>query len=414
MIRRTGTFFSIFLVYFLDYFGYALVFGVFGPLILDPAHKMFNPGTSMEVKNIALGILFAAFPFARFFGAPIFGDIADLLGRKKTFYFSISIGTMGYFISGLAIYFHSYSLLLLGRLVTGFFSGNQSTCLASIADLSPDEKSRSKNYGIIATLGGVSWVISMIVGGVFSNVSLHPNFNPAIPFWITTFLSMISLWAIHRFFTETHKGAKGFKVDLLKGVRHIALCFRIKELRILYTFYLFLMIGWGINLLWLNPYVISCYKISHTQLITLLASTGVVWSFGSSVVNKLCLKKFSSRDITRIGSYGLIAIFTLCAVSHTFYTFAIVALLASLFGALAWTNALSTISLAANEQIQGKAMGLSQSVGSISFLLAPLIAGFAFSINNALVYLIAAGFVLISLIPYALAKKTALLSTEKS
>ena len=65
-------------------------------------------------------------------------------------------------------------------------------------------------------------------------------------------------------------------------------------------------------------------------------------------------------------------------------------MLASAFGALAWTNSLSIISLCSTEDAQGKVMGLSQSVGSISMLLAPLIAGIVAAFKIQFVYPIAA------------------------
>jgi len=81
----------------------------------------------------------------------------------------------------------------------------------------------------------------------------------------------------------------------------------------------------------------------------------------------------------------------------SFIPFAICALLASAFGALAWTNALSTISLKAPEDIQGKVMGISQSFGSISLLFAPLLAGSIAGVDITYVYPMAAFLILISI-----------------
>lgn len=264
--------------------------------------------------------------------------------------------------------------------------------MASLSDLSPDENSRSKNFGIIATLGGLSWIFSILIGGYLSQI-----INPAIPFWITTFFSLVSFVAIILFFHETHERTEKLSFDLLKGLRNIASCFQIKGVHSLNLFYLFMMMGWGINLLWLNPYTLSCYTISPQTLFILLASTGAVWSFGSSVLNKLLLKRYKPYEIARIGSIGLLIVFVLCSLSTSFLPFAICALLASAFGSLAWTNALSTISLAVPEDIQGKIMGISQSFGSISLLLAPLIAGIVASFDITYVYPIAAALILISL-----------------
>ena len=341
MKKRTKTLFAIYFAYFLDYFGYAIVFGIFGPLMLSPEFGMFSAETTPQTRNLALASLFAIFPLMQLTSAPIFGDLADHFGRKKTFVILNSGATLGYFLSGLATLSHHFPLLMISRFLTGIFSSNRTICMASLSDLSPDEQSRSNSYGVIATLGGLSWIVSMLVGGVFSE-----SFNPAIPFWITTGLSCLSL---------------------------------------------------GINLLWLNPYTLTRYPISNQSLFILLASTGIVWSLGSSVLNKLLLKRFHSQEIAYIGIIGLFIIFILCSLMKSFIPFAICALFASAFGALAWTNALSTISLKAPEDMQGKVMGIAQSFGSVSLLFAPLLAGSLAGVNIAYVYPMAALLILISM-----------------
>ena len=188
-----------------------------------------------------------------------------------------------------------------------------------------------------------------------------------------------------------------FTLDIFKGMRNVATCFKTPGLRSLYFYYFMMMIGWGINLLWLNPYTLARFDTSHTTLYILLASTGVAWSFGSAVMNKLLLKHFHPQEITRIGSIALVIIFAACSLLHQFIPFAACALLASVFGALAWTNSLSFISLSASEAVQGKVMGMSQSFGSVAFLIAPLFAGILAGLNLSYVYPLAALFILGSL-----------------
>lgn len=392
MKNRTKTLFAIYFAYFLDYFGYAIVFGVFGPLMLTPEFGMFSPETSPQIRNLALASLFAIFPLMQLISAPIFGDLADHFGRKKIFIILNVGATIGYLLSGLAIFLHHFPLLMISRFLTGVFSSSRTICMASLSDLSPDEQSRSNSYGVIATLGGLSWIVSMLVGGFFSE-----SLSPAIPFWITTGFSCLSLGILVLFFRETISQNEHFTFQPLKGIRNITSCFKIKRLGSLYFFYLFMMMGWGINLLWLNPYTLTRYPISTHSLFVLLASTGVVWSLGSSVFNKLLLRRFHSQEIAYIGTGGLLLIFILCSLMKSFIPFAICALLASAFGALAWTNALSTISLKAPEDIQGKVMGISQSFGSISLLFAPLLAGSIAGVDITYVYPMAAFLILISI-----------------
>jgi len=398
--NRKRTLFAIYFAYFLDYFGYAIVFGLFGPLLLNSDFHMFSEGTSLQMKNLLLALLFAVYPLMQLAFAPVFGDFADHFGRKKTFFVLNAGVTLGYLLSGVSILFHQFPLLIASRIITGMFSSNRTICMASLSDLSPDDKSRSKAYGIIATLGGLSWIVSILVGGIFSR-----SLSPEIPFWITSTLALISLVVIFFFFHETNSKQEDFYFDPLKGIKHITSCFRLKGMGFLYFYYLVMMMGWGINLLWLNPYTLSRFVVSHEMLYGLLASTGVVWSLGSSVINKALLKRYTSRQIAKIGTGGLFIIFALCSLMNTFYPFAVFALLASIFGALVWTNALSTISLSAPEEIQGKVMGISQSFASAAFMFAPLLAGSLAGVNIAFVYPMAAVLIFISFLILQIASK---------
>lgn len=85
MTNRKKSLFAIYFAYFLDYFGYAIVFGLFGPLLLSSDFKMFSSETSLQMRHLSLATLFAVYPLMQLIFAPIFGDFADHFGRKKLF-----------------------------------------------------------------------------------------------------------------------------------------------------------------------------------------------------------------------------------------------------------------------------------------------------------------------------------------
>ena len=141
--------FPVYFVLFIDNFAFAVIFSIFGPLFVDPSLGFVTAEMSAATRNIMLGFALALLPLGQFFGCPFLGDIADRFGRKKAFYITIIISILGFLLSSYSIFVHSYFLLLISRLLTGFFSGNLSICLASIADLSPNEKVRAKNFSMI-------------------------------------------------------------------------------------------------------------------------------------------------------------------------------------------------------------------------------------------------------------------------
>ena len=62
---------------------------------------------------------------------------------------------IGYVLSGAGIQYHHLSLLFLGRFITGLGAANFSVCLATLADISYDEKSRARYFSYGSAIAGV-------------------------------------------------------------------------------------------------------------------------------------------------------------------------------------------------------------------------------------------------------------------
>jgi len=369
---------SLFLVYFvlfLDNFGFAIIFATFGPLFVNPDYGMITASTSETARNVMLAISLAIFPLGQFFGSPFLGDIADRFGRKKAFYITIAATTLGYIFSGISIFAHSYSFLLFSRLLTGFFAGNLSICLASIADLSPDETSRSRNFSFIVIVTGISWMIAMLMGGYLSDPTISSHFNPALPFFVTAALSAVSLIAIAYMFKETHPSSEKFRINLLQEFQNIINTLHYKELRILYVVYFLWIFGWGLAFQWFSPYSLQVYKATIIDVTWGQFLFGTTWMIGGYFINNMLIKRFHARPIVVVGT-GITTIFLLgMAISTNFLWFAGFMTIACFPAAFSWPNTLNLISMNAPSDIQGKIMGISQSSMSTGFIFATLLGG---------------------------------------
>ena len=365
----------IYFVLFIDNFAFAVIFAVFGPLFIDPSYGMVTETMSHMSKNLMLGVALGLFPLGQFIGSPFLGDIADRFGRKKALYITITGLIIGFILSGFSIIIHSYILLSLMRLITGFFAGNLSICLASIADLSPDEKTRGKNFSMIVIITGLSWMFAMLSGGYLSDPSISAHFNPALPFFVTAALAFLNLLSIVYFFKETHPMKGKFHIDLLKGFRDIRATFEIKKLRILYVTYMFWILGWGLTIQWYDPYALQRFGTSPIEINWGQFAIGITWMFGGYFVNNFIIKRWHPRPWI-IAANGLT---TLCllgmALSTSFFLFAILFMAASIPAAFSWPNTLSLISINAPAAVQGKIMGISQSARSMGFILATILGG---------------------------------------
>jgi MFS transporter, DHA1 family, tetracycline resistance protein len=395
---RIRSLWALFIVFFADNLGLSIGYPLVGPLLLKPEYGLIGPEITLAMRNILIACVLAVFSIAQFFGAPFWGDLADQYGRKKIFYFTILGTLVGYLLSGLSLTIHSLSLLIISRAFTGFFAGNLSLCLTSIADLNPNEKKRAKTFGWIAALGGISWVIGILMGGEAADPLYLKFLSIASPFWITAILSLFSFIVMVLFFTETKPSNLVLKINILKAIDHVMETIRTKELRKLYLILFFWMLGWALSIQWFSAYSAERFHASIPSIMISLVILGILWSLGGTVTNGLLLKKLSLKNLVIFGlaatSVGLI----IAGISPLFIGFAIFYLIASHFGALSWSNTLNLVSISAPSNVQGKTMGFGQSMLSLGQLLAPLIGGVTADTSLHLIYILAGVFVAAALI----------------
>lgn len=373
--KNKKSFFSLLFVIALDNLGFGLPFILFAPLMLDPAFGMLSADVSFATRNILLGILFAAFPFMQLFGAPIFGDVADFFGRKKALYITIAGSAFAYLLSAFAVYLPNLTLLVISRLIAGFFAGNQSVCVAAIADMSPTEKARSRNFGFMAVALGLGWPLSMLAGGYLSDPTAYRYFNPSLPFLLATLLSLINILIIWKYYLETHVVKKKIKLQWLKGMHHIKEAFMLKGVRILFIVLLLWVCGWVFPNQWLGAYTILEFAATQQMITWVMVFAGIGWTLGGLIFNPFLMKYFSSRTTAGIG-FVLTCLFVFLSFLPTSYPLFIAFFsIASIFASFVYSNTLNLISIHASEDLQGATMGLSTSVMCLGFILISIFGG---------------------------------------
>lgn len=373
---RKSPLFAVYFVIFMDNFGFALVFTLFAPLLLNPEFHIVGSQVSVGTKNVLLALLFGIFPLSQFFGAPIIGDFADHYGRKKALYITILGSFVSYVLSGVAISCESYVFLLITRFIAGFFAGNLGICLAAIADLSPDEISRGKNYGFVTTLFGISWILSMVTGGYLADPSILKTFNPSFSFYITAVLTLLSFFAVLGFLNETNTHKQREKFDLIGGIHNINKAFSAPSVRDYYFVYFFWTMGWGLVIQWFAAFAMQKFDASTIAVTSWLIGIGLTWGFGSVVINPWLLKRTTSYPSALWGFVIATILVWSSALVPEYALFGISFLVASTFSAFTMSNVLNLISISSPVEIQGKALGLSQSTASCAWILTSILAAF--------------------------------------
>ncbi len=380
--EQKSTIFALLSIYFLDNFGLAIAYPIFTPLILKTHLGLLNPACSFDLRTLFLGIILASFPIGQFAGAPILGYLADLKGRKKAFYLTLSGEIFSFLLSAAAIHLHSYTLLFASRLLTGFFAGNLTICLSAIADISgSDPKKRAKNFGLLASATGVSFILAIIVGGYFSNEELNPLFTSSLPFVLTSFLALCNLGIIYLFFREQPirqqtKASTFFFAGL-----------RLPRIRMLFVIFFLVLIAWIGSLQFLSAIEIEFFKASKEAITLTFISGGVIWAFGNAYINPLLLKKLYPKEITSffmpLFAVGLLGM----ALSLNLLIFLLFFNLASFSASLIWTNLLAIISHNAPSNMQGRTLGFNQSVTSLATCIAPILGALLAGQSMSLTYL---------------------------
>lgn len=365
-----------------------MVYPIFTPLILKT--NLVVEASGFGARGLLLALLICAFPLGQLFGAPFFGRLADKRGRRYAFTHTLLGECVGFIITAIAVHHLLYVFLLIARLWTGFFAGNLTVGMAAMSDMSQNRKAKAKNFGLVASVTGLGFVIAVLLGGVLSNEVLNQIFKPSLPFYLAAVLCLINLWLIRKGFYDRPFGNTCPKCALSISIKW------------LYLIYLLFMLGWISMLQYLSAFSIERLHLVKTQITWTFVLIGALWLIGNSALNRLLIRYLSSRSII-IGSLILLTIAILAAAFCTNASdFRLFAGCSSLFASLAWVNLMSMISSTARPENQGRAMGYSQSVAMLAMMGGSLLGGSLASMGTQTIYFTSAFCVLLSFISGAI------------
>lgn len=351
--------FPVYLTYFLDNFGLALIYPIFTP-ILQNSQTLFGAH-----RTLLFVLLITISPTAMFFGAPFLGQFSDRFGRKKAFYFTILGTTIGYALTAISLMHNTLSLLFVSRLLTGLFASNLTLCLAAIVDCSKSSTDRTRHFGTIATLGGLSFILAIALSRYLSNV------EPSTPFWITAGINALNFLYMVTLFHETHQRKPPAKIHPLKGMYRLFSLILDKHLLLIYGANFLFLFAWlasinGYSKLLKRHYMLSPEQITHSFILC-----GVLWAISNFVINPWLAQRFFPGKTLRVCLLFLSLLFFCLAFANSLSVFLILFYLATCLAALCWTNSIATLSLKAPENVQGSILGFNQAVSSLASMAAP-------------------------------------------
>jgi len=364
------TFLTVLFTYALDLVGFSIVFPVLAPLLLNPNLAYFSPDATEALRTTVLGLLFAFFGIAQFFGSPVAGVLADHYGRYKVFLSSIGLSIVGYAIMAFSVYWQSLGWMFAGRILTGFCSGNFSLAQSATADLT-DAKHRSKAFGYLLGVGSVGFIAGPWVGGKLANPEWLFGSGAFIFAAIAALVNFVMvLFFFSETFTRKHAEMKLF--ETFKDLRYV---YHEKSLRTILTAFLLFSTGWAFYLVFFPTYLVQRFGLVADRIGDIYAYQAVLWAFVSMFLNKELVGKFSLRALILAGLFLAAVGVALNVYPDELWPYWIVIPIAITGAATCWVNVGTLLSTSASEHMQGRALGASGAMWSIGQIISPLAAG---------------------------------------
>ena len=393
----------IIMVVFIDLLGLGLAIPILAPMFFDVQHGVLPAGYSIEMRGILLGLIIAIYPLAQFFGSPIIGALSDHRGRKPVLLISLAGTLLGYLVFAAGVLMGNVPMLYIGRMIAGFTGGNLATAYSAIADIS-DEKSKTKNFGLVGMAYGVGFIIGPYLGGVLSDPAVVPWFNFSTPFLAAALLALVNIFMVRYMFEETLKTRVHTPVTPWMGFANLKKAAQLPKLRTMFIVIFLYMFGYTMYTQFLSVYLIERFAFSTSHIGDIYAFIGLCIALTQGLVTRPVSKWFTSEQVLQVSFLGLAfavgSVLFATDASHVYFFIPFVAL----FAGLTYPNTTTIVSNLAGRESQGEIMGISQSVQAAAQAIPPIIAGVIISIGVTLPILCASAIIFLSWAGFMLAQ----------
>lgn len=267
-------------------------------------------------------------------------------------------------------------LLFISRAIAGITSGNLSVAQASIADLTKPED-RAKNFGLIGAAFGIGFIIGPFLGGKLSDPKLLPFFNPTIPFYFASILSLINAFSVRFNFSETNKylNPKSY-IRWGKAIVNILKAFRIKSLRFLFLTNFTFFSGFTFFVTFISVFFIKKFHFTQGNIGDFFSFMGLWIAFTQAIITRRVAKYFNEGQVLKFTLlFDGIFIGLMYFAQSSWMLFMIAPFIAVCNG-LSFANLTGLISRSADQKIQGEILGISASIQALAQLIPPILSGF--------------------------------------
>ena len=193
----------------------------------------------------------------------------------------------------------------------------------------------------------------------------------------------------------------------MKGFGHLSEVMQKKGIRIIYLVYFLFVICWVTSMQFLMVILENFTNITVDKISYTFVCISVIWAFVNFIINPFLSKHVKPIMIWSFSLFFLgLSLLLAFPPMHIFIGFVSFFLVAAFFAGLAWTNGLATISLHADQSLQGKVLGINQSVSAVASMIGPIVGGIIAGIKSDLIPLLTGGCGLLGAVILFYAKMT--------
>ncbi len=349
----------IFLIVLVDVLGLSIIL----PLLPFYAEHF---GASATV----IGMLASSFAFCQLIAGPILGKLSDKMGRKPLLIVS-QIGTcIGFLILAGA---QSLWMVFLSRIIDGATAGNLSLAQAYISDVTKPEE-RTKSFAVIGIAFGIGFLIGPALSGFLSHYSYTYPILVAAALSAGSVVCTATLLPAVEPHTLGQSGPGGKRLGVLDW-KSYAQYFKRPELGPLLVQFFFFAFSFS---MFVNGFALFSqqrfgWDAMHVgYLFAWVGFLGIILQGG--LIGRL-VKRYGELSLVRSGfAVTALTSFWLASV-HSLREIVVNTGIASYGTGVVRPAVTALITHKASKQEQGVVLGLTQSLTSVSAIVAPVIAG---------------------------------------
>ncbi|XP_028025899.1 major facilitator superfamily domain-containing protein 9-like [Bombyx mandarina] len=359
-----------------------LAVGLIIPLV--PGHVR-----KMGANHIYVGLLGSIYAGFQLGSGPLIGSLSDLKGRRTILILTLLICSVAYTVLGLT---SSILVILLLRGVLGFFKQTQMLAKALVPDYENNEQKQAEIYGKMAAISGVGITLGPMIGGHI----MEDNPNGAFMF-IAFIVGICFIFnaALVCFLPKPKHSKKPSKRNKTKDVLSENLVLSLfnsfkQSFVVLYSinwskywdiFLYKALVGFAMGVYYSNYalYLKTTYDLSPKYVGYVISFQGVMGSISSYFIGYI--NSFYKKDV----DYSLrsLHVFLLLSISLTglivsinVYNYVIWLIPLAMGNAVSRLVTLEMVLKRSDGDHRGTLIGASNSVRSLSGVVAPMVAGF--------------------------------------